>query len=99
MQSRSAQNKQSRSDARPSAGKKIIRFRRSDITQRWLITTDGCPDCAQAKKDHKIEITNGEIRVVDVGDDKGFEIIKKLNLWEVPSFVIELSDGTYIIEQ
>jgi len=40
----------------------------------------------------------GEIKVTDVGDEKGYDIIQKLNLWAVPSFIIELLDGTYIIE-
>lgn len=92
------QNAQNQSAPNKQNGVNIIRFRRSDIAQRWLLTTDGCPDCYQAKKDHKKEIAQGEIKVIDVGDDKGFDIIQKLNLWEVPSFIIELSDGTYIIE-
>ena len=83
-------------NASPTA--KVIKFKESEILQRWLLTNEGCPDCELAKKDFKREIKNGNVKVVDVGDDIGFKIIKTLNLWEVPSLIFELKDGRYIIE-
>jgi len=45
---------------------------------------------------YAIEFKNGTLRVVDVGDDKGFEIVQALNLVAVPALVIELVGGGYL---
>jgi hypothetical protein len=79
-----------------------ITFRESDIAQRWLLTSEGCPTCAQLKRDLKKEIKSGEIKVTDVGDDKGFEMVQELNLTEAPMFIVELKPGfpvKYIIDE
>ena len=80
-------------------GVKVIRFKESDIAQRWLVTTEFCPDCARAKKDFKKEIKEEKLKIADVGSDKGFDIITKLGLFETPVFIIELKDGTYLIDE
>jgi hypothetical protein len=45
------------------------------------------------KKDFKKEIKAGKIKVTDVGDDKGFDIVTVLGLDEVPVFIVELNPG------
>ena len=82
----------------------IISFKESDIAQRWLITTDGCPTCEEIKSDFKKEFKSGKIKSTDVGDDKGFEIITALGINEVPIFIIELKPGhpsgiLYIVDE
>lgn len=57
------------------------------------MTTEGCPTCAEIKKDFKQEFKSGKIKAVDVGSDKGFEIVAGLGLSEVPVFVVELKPG------
>ena len=81
------------------AAHRVIKFKESDILQRWLVTTEFCPTCGAAKKDNADDIKSGALRITDVGDDKGFDILSKLNMFEVPLFVIELKDGTYIIDE
>jgi len=54
------------------------------------------------KRDLKKEIKSGEIKVTDVGDDKGFEMVKELNLTEAPMFIVELKAGfpvKYLIDE
>jgi len=63
------------------------------------VTTQFCPTCAQAKRDHKDWVQSGKLKITDVGDDKGFDIITKLSLYETPVFIIELNDGRYIIDE
>ncbi len=80
----------------------LISFKEKDIKQRWLITSDGCPTCAQLKRDLKKEIKEGVIKLTDVGDEKGFEIIAELGINEVPIFIVELNDGfpvRYLIDE
>ena len=75
-----------KSQSQKPAGSKtnIISFKESDILQRWLITAQGCPVCAQIKKDMKKEFAAGIIKATDVGDDKGFEILTTLGIAEAP---------------
>jgi hypothetical protein len=68
----------------------VISFKESDIVQRWLVTTEGCPTCEEIKKDFKKDFKSGKIKATDVGDDKGFEIITDLGIDEVPIFIVEL---------
>jgi len=82
----------------------LISFKEKDIKQRWLITSDGCPSCEQLKHDLKKEIKNGTIKLTDVGDEKGFEIISELGIDSVPIFIVELNDGVakgvkYLIDE
>lgn len=77
----------------------VIRFKESDIAQRWLLTTQFCPTCNRAKRDFKNDIKSGKLKVTDVGDDKGFDILSKLSLFETPVFIIELKNGTYLIDE
>ena len=80
----------------------LISFKEKDIKQRWLITSEGCPTCEQLKRDLKKEIKEGVIKLTDVGDEKGFEIIAELGINEVPIFIVELNDGfpiRYVIDE
>jgi predicted DCC family thiol-disulfide oxidoreductase YuxK len=70
-----------------------VTFKESDILQRWVVTTDGCPTCSEIKKDFKKEIKAGTLKFTDVGDDKGFEIVTALGIDEVPVFIVELKHG------
>jgi hypothetical protein len=56
------------------------------------------------KKDFKKEIKSGKMKVTDVGDDKGFDIVTALGLDEVPVFIVELKPGhpsgvKYIVDE
>ena len=80
----------------------LVSFKNKDIKQRWLITSEGCPSCGQLKRDLRKEIKSGTIKLTDVGDDKGFEIISELGIDSVPIFIVELNDGfpmRYIIDE
>ena len=82
----------------------VVSFRESDIAQRWIVTTEGCPTCEELKKEYKKDIKSGKLKTTDVGDDKGFEIITELGIDEVPIFIVELvpdhSSGVkYIIDE
>ena len=77
----------------------VIRFKESDIAQRWLVSVEFCPDCERAKKDFADDFESGKMKVADVGSDKGFDIITKLSLFETPVFIIELKDGRYLIDE
>ena len=70
----------------------LISFRESDIAQRYLISSEGCPSCAQIHRDLKKEFKSGKLIDLDVGDEKGFEIVKYLGLDSVPAFIVELRD-------
>jgi hypothetical protein len=87
---------------KPNKNVTLISFKEKDIKQRWLITSDGCPSGAQLKRDFKKEIKSGKIKLTDVGDDKGFEIISELGIDSVPIFIVELNDGfpiRYLIDE
>jgi hypothetical protein len=90
---RESPKKANRKAGNESKNTTIISFKESDILQRWLVTTEGCPTCAEAKRDFKKEFKSGKIKPIDVGEDKGFEIITELGLTEVPVFVVELKPG------
>jgi len=77
---------------------KTIRFRNSDIVKRYLITTEGCPLCSELKKQFRSGIKSGSVIVTDVGDELGFSLLKELGINEAPTVVIELKNGTRIIE-
>jgi hypothetical protein len=80
----------------------LISFKEKDIKQRWLITSEGCPTCEELKRGLKKEIKAGVIKLTDVGDEKGFEIIAELGINEVPIFIVELNDGfpiRYVIDE
>jgi hypothetical protein len=54
------------------------------------------------KRGLKKEIKAGVIKLTDVGDEKGFEIIAELGINEVPIFIVELNDGfpiRYVIDE
>lgn len=99
-----------RQEKQPGASKKreknvtLISFKEKDILQRWLITSDGCPTCEQLKHDLRKEIKKGVVKITDVGDDVGFEIIQALGIDSVPVFIVELNDGAvegvkYLIDE
>lgn len=85
--------------ARAESHASVIKFTESDIKQRWLLTTELCPTCGQAMADYSEDIKSGKLKVTEVGDEKGFDIITKLNLFETPVFIIELNDGRYLIDE
>ena len=69
-----------------------------------MITSEGCPTCEQLKHDLKKDIKSGMIKVTDVGDDKGFEMIQALSIDATPVFIIELNEGVvegvqYLIDE
>ena len=68
----------------------MISFKASDIVQRWVVTTEGCPTCEEIKQDYKKDFKSGKLKTTDVGDDKGFDIITQLGIDEVPVFIVEL---------
>ena len=99
-----------RQEKQPGASKKreknvtLISFKEKDILQRWLITSDGCPTCEQLKHDLRKEIKKGIVKITDVGDEKGFEIVAALGIDAVPVFIVELNDGAvegvkYLIDE
>ena len=96
-----------RKESKPRARKHdkkvtLISFKEKDIKQRWMITSEGCPTCEQLKHDLKKDIKSGMIKVTDVGDDKGFEMIQALSIDATPVFIIELNDGfpvKYLIDE
>ena len=68
----------------------LISFKESDIMQRYLISSEGCPSCSQIHRDLKKEFKSGKLIDLDVGSDQGFEIITTLGVNAVPVFVVEL---------
>jgi hypothetical protein len=97
-------NVKPRRTAKPKSDTTIVTFKKSDILQRWLVTTENCPTCAEIKRDFKKEFKSGELKATDVGDEKGFEIITKLGIEEVPIFIVELKPGhpsgvQYIVDE
>ena len=57
-----------------------------DIT---MLTSDGCPHCAEAKTRLKDKIDSGRIKVRDVSTDKeAFELAKKYNVNAVPTVIV-----------
>ncbi len=71
-------------------------FDASMIRQLYLVTEQDCPGCREAMDEFLEDIQSGTLQVVDVGDDKGFEIVKALGLTAVPTLVIELAGGGYL---
>lgn len=54
-----------------------------------MITSEGCPHCADAKIYLKDKIESGRIKVVDVSRDKGaLELAKKYNVDAVPTVIV-----------
>ena len=83
-------NVKPRKTVKPKSDTTIITFKKSDIVQRWLVTTQGCPTCEEIKRDFKKEFRTGVLKATDVGDTTGFEIITALGIEEVPVFIVEL---------
>ena len=75
---------------------KVLDFDPSMIQQIYLVTEQNCPGCHDAMEEFLDDIQDGTIQVVDVGDEKGFEIVQALNLVAVPTLVIELVGGGYL---
>lgn len=61
----------------------------------YLIETKGCPKCEEAKKEFETEINEGKVKVENIDTEKGWEIIRTLKLFAVPTLVVEKADGTY----
>jgi len=61
----------------------------------FLVSTENCPGCKEAKEYFKDDIEKGKIRVVTIDDDKGWDIIKKLRVMSVPMLVVEKPNGKY----
>lgn len=75
---------------------KVTDFDTSMIKQIYLVTEQNCPGCHDAMEEFLDDIQDGTLRVVDVGDDKGFEIVQALGITAVPTLVIELTGGGYL---
>jgi len=60
----------------------------------YLVSTPNCPGCLESKEFFQDEIDDGSITPVSIDDDKGWEIIKTLELMAVPAIVVE-RDGEY----
>jgi hypothetical protein len=64
--------------------------------QLYLISSEECPSCEDAKAHFKEDIEKDAIKVLTIDDDKGWEIIRTLELREVPILVLEKADdGSY----
>ena len=72
-----------------------ISFKESDIVQRYLISSEGCPSCSQIHKDLKKEFKSGKIIDLDVGSEQGFEILTTLGIDGVPAFIVELDPDKF----
>lgn len=68
----------------------------SDIVGLYLVTESGCPGCHEAMEEFMDDIVDGTLKVVDVGDEKGFEIVQALGIDRVPQLVVQLKDGRYL---
>lgn len=64
-------------------------------TKLFLVSTENCPACKEAKEYFKEDIEKGKITLVTIDDDKGWDIIKKMKLMAVPMLVVEKPDGKY----
>ncbi len=71
-------------------------FDPSMIQQLYLVTEMNCPGCHEAMEEFFDDIQDGTLKVVDVGDDKGFDIVNTLGIAAVPALVIELKTGGYL---
>lgn len=68
----------------------------SDIVGLYLVTESECPGCHEAMEEFMDDILDGTLMVVDVGDEKGFEIVQALGIDRVPQLVVQLKDGRYL---
>ena len=57
------------------------------MKQKLLITTPGCPHCADAKKKLADKIKSKEIKVCSASTKKGTAICKRLGINEAPTLV------------
>lgn len=54
-----------------------------------MITSEGCPHCAEAKELLKDKIESGRIRILDVSkDNDALELAKKYNVEAVPTVIV-----------
>jgi hypothetical protein len=65
------------------------------VVQRYLVTMKGCEACEYAKKKLKAKISSGKIKILTPYNKKAVEIIRALNLHEVPVLAQELDDATF----
>jgi len=65
--------------------------------QLYLVgsTDDDCPSCDEAKDHFKEDLKTGTIKLVTIDDDKGWDIIKTLQLSEIPTLVLEKENGSF----
>ena len=63
--------------------------------QLYLVGGEDCPSCDDAKEHFKEDLEKGTIQLVTIDDDKGWSIIKTLELAEVPTLVLEKEDGSF----
>jgi len=75
---------------------KVTDFDTSMIKQIYLVTEQNCPGCHDAMEEFFDDIQDGTLKVVDVGDEKGFDIVNALGIAAVPALVIELKTGGYL---
>lgn len=68
----------------------------TEIAGLYLVTEAECPGCHEAMEEFMDDILDGTLKVVDVGDEKGFEIVQMLGLVSVPALVVQLKDGRYL---
>ena len=68
------------------ADEMVTDFDASMIRQLYLVTERSCPGCSEVMDEFLEDIQDGTLQVVDVGDEKGFEIVKALNP-SVPALV------------
>ncbi len=60
-----------------------------------LFTTDTCPVCNSTKKMLAPEIEEGKIEVVEVTQPKARDILRDVNIKEVPECIIQVDGGKY----
>lgn len=59
----------------------------------YMITSDQCPGCKEAKEMYEKEIASGEITLIDLDDPKANDLIKKLDIMKVPTLLLCEGEG------
>jgi len=66
-----------------------------EVSELILLTHPVCPHCMTLKQKIHYAIEQGWIREVNIESEEGTEIAKKLEIFEIPTLVAKLADGSY----
>jgi len=61
--------------------------------QLFLIGTDECPACDEAKDHFREDIKAGKIIVTSINEEKGLKMVQALDIREAPTLVLEKEEG------